>query len=285
MKKRKWLFRRIYLMRMTISMIVCFLLFIFGGHFIGTTIQLLNMASITSTETLNEFTRSDRMYGRIRLSEITYTEIDFQRADGSRYKGYLADFDQGYLLFFQSSDSKPQDYFILSQQWRNDDQMKTFRTLMVNQISESFSLESTQVDAFISPVVFFDARKMIERSIPIGMIWMFSVFVTLLIMLLSYMTLLGRRVSQSFRKYHTFIYDRSEVLFHNHQWTLTENAIVRHWFTFDLISIRDVLQIEIEDYQLILYFKNKKISLTASESLASKLKSAWNISSYNEVSI
>lgn len=283
MSRRKWLFRRIYLLRITISVIVCFLLFIFGGHFIGTTIQLLNMATITSTDTLNEFIASEKMYGRIRLNQVSYTEIDFQRADGSRYKGYLADFDQGYLLFFQLYDAKPQDYFILSQQWRNDEQMKTFRTLMVNQISESFSLENSQVEEFISPVVFLDARQRIEQSIPVGMIWMFGVFMTLLVMLLSYMTLLGRSFSYAYHKYHTFIYDRSEVIFQNHQWTLTEDSIVRHWFTFDLISIKDVLQIEIEDNQLTLYFRHKKISLKVSDHLAIKLKSAWNISTYDEI--
>ena len=243
--------------------------------------QLLSVNNIQSIQQLDSFSQSDKDFALIRSNNIVNTEIYVtidEWFEEKNYYGYIAQLEDKYFLFFSAEKNDlSSGNLVLSKWWSQAESMNTFRTMIIEDLTNSSEYSREEVDELIFSKVFLNIDDSLRASLPWAVAWGFVFFIWLIIFYRSLKVRLGIFSDSVESAVLDVDLGYSHVLFQNNQWTITENYLIYHHFSFRVLSISQIKEVYSVDNRMIVYFGDYKVTILASEEMVNRLSEFWKI--------
>lgn len=244
-------------------------------------LQFLSVSDIQSIRQLDSFSRSDKDFALIKSNNIINTEIYvtidewFQEKN---YYGYIAQLEDKYFLFFNAEKNDiSSGNLVLSKWWSQAESMNTFRTMIIEDLTNSSDYTREEVDELIFSKVFLNIDDSLRASLPWAVAWGSVVFVCLIIFYHSLKVKLGIFSDSVESAVLDVDLQYSQILFQNKQWTITQNHLIYHRFSIRAFSVSQIKDVLFTDHRIILYFKDYKVTILASGEMVNRLSEFWKI--------
>lgn len=244
-------------------------------------LQLLSVNNIQSLQQLDSFSQSDKDFALIRSNNIVNTEIYVtidEWFEEKNYYGYIAQLEDKYFLFFSAEEYDiSSGNLVLSKWWSQAESMNTFRTMIVDDLTNSSDYTREEVDELIFSKVFLNIDDSLRASLPWAVAWGFVFFVWLIIFYRSLKVKLGIFSDSVESAVLDVDLGYSHVIFQNKQWSMTESHLIYHHFSFKVFSVSQIKEVHYTDNRMIVYFGGYKVTILASGEMVNRLSEYWKI--------
>ncbi len=244
-------------------------------------LQFLSVSDIQSIRQLDSFSRSDKDFALIKSNNIINTEIYvtidewFQEKN---YYGYIAQLEDKYFLFFNAEKNDiSSGNLVLSKWWSQAESMNTFRTMIIEDLTNSSDYTREEVDELIFSKVFLNIDDSLRASLPWAVAWGSVVFVCLIIFYHSLKVKLGIFSDSVESAVLDIDLQHDQILIQNNQWTITQSHLIYHRFFIKAFSVSQIKEVLFTDNRMIVYFRDYRVTISATGEMINRLSEFWEI--------